>query len=238
MFCFAHRGASGEEPENTLRAFKKAIEQGAQGIELDVRWVDGEILVIHDDRLERTSNGFGIIYDQPLSTLRALDAGKGEKIPTLDEVFALITTAARRICLNIEIKDEEAARQTARKVDYYVQRQGWQYADILLSSRHFSFLEQIHRYNSKIPLAVVFDDNVDDVLDFAESIDAVALHPHLPIVDEMLVKKVHQRGFKVNVFTVNAFDYIARIQRIAVDGIFSNFPERVLQFTASKSRCC
>ena len=236
MFCFAHRGASGEEPENTLRAFKKAIDQGAQGIEFDVRWAGDEIIVIHDDTLERTSNGVGTIYDKPLSTLRRLDVGKGEKVPTLDEVFNLVGTVDRRVCLNIEIKDENAAIQSAKKVDCYVKHKGWQYDDILLSSYNFSWLAEVHRYNAKIPLAVVFDDCVDVALDFARSINAVVVHPHLPIIGESLVKKIHQQGFNVNVFTVNTLSDIARMHRISVDGVFSDFPARVVQFTAVQLR--
>jgi glycerophosphoryl diester phosphodiesterase len=90
MICFGHRGAAGYAPENTLASVEKAISLGADWVEVDVYAVENELVVIHDDRLERTTNGSGYIIEQSLEYLRSLDAGEGEKIPFLREIFDLV----------------------------------------------------------------------------------------------------------------------------------------------------
>ncbi|HBY09528.1 MAG TPA: glycerophosphodiester phosphodiesterase, partial [Chloroflexi bacterium] len=112
---FAHRGASAYAPENTLAAFKLAVDQGADAIELDAKLcADGQIIVIHDQTVERTSNGAGKVADLPLSALQELDAGswfglefKGEPIPTLDEVFEAV---GQKIFINIELTNYASPR--------------------------------------------------------------------------------------------------------------------------------
>jgi len=101
LFCFGHRGARGHEPENTLRSVRKALELGADGIEVDVYFVDGRLMVIHDDTLNRTTNGKGPVAGRTFAELRALDAGKGERIPTLAEVFDAVN---HRAVINMELK--------------------------------------------------------------------------------------------------------------------------------------
>ena len=106
LICFAHRGASGHEPENTLSAVEKAIELGADWIEVDVYAVKGELIIIHDERLERTTNGTGYVRDTSLAYLRSLDAGKGQCIPTLREV---LDSVDRRAGINVELKGPNTA---------------------------------------------------------------------------------------------------------------------------------
>src|SRR5262245_29681827 len=121
FLCIGHRGARGYEPENTLLSFRKALALGAPCIELDVFAVGGQLVVFHDDRLERTTNGKGFLLEHSFEELRRLDAGKGEKIPTLSEVFAAVD---RRAGINIELK----GRNTAKPVADFVSRmrtEGW-----------------------------------------------------------------------------------------------------------------
>ncbi len=101
LFCFGHRGARGHEPENTLRSVRQALELGANGIEVDVHPADGRLVVIHDDTLNRTTNGAGLVAEKTFSYLRSLDAGQGERIPTLEEVFDVVN---RRAVINVELK--------------------------------------------------------------------------------------------------------------------------------------
>src|SRR5712675_1536867 len=98
LFCFGHRGARGHEPENTVRSLRKALKLGADGIEVDVYFVDGELVVIHDDTLERTTNGKGRVEKKTFAYLRSLDAGLGEHIPTLREIFRAVD---RRAVINV-----------------------------------------------------------------------------------------------------------------------------------------
>ncbi|AEK72674.1 glycerophosphoryl diester phosphodiesterase [Thermococcus sp. 4557] len=111
VFLLGHRGYSARYPENTLLAFKKAVEAGADGIELDV-WLtkDGEVVVIHDDTVDRTSNGSGRVKDMTLDELKSLDFGNGERIPTLEETFEALP---EDVLINVEIKDVEAVKKTA-----------------------------------------------------------------------------------------------------------------------------
>jgi len=111
ILVLGHRGYSAKYPENTLLAFRKAIEAGADGIELDV-WMsrDGEIVVIHDGTVDRTSNGSGKVKEMTLEELRELDFGNGERIPTLEEVFDAVPENA---VVNVEIKDVDAVKRTA-----------------------------------------------------------------------------------------------------------------------------
>ncbi len=124
LLCFAHRGASGHEPENTLLAVEKAIVLGADWIEVDVYAVEGELIVIHDERLERTTNGTGCVMDKTLAYLRSLDAGKGQRIPTLREVFDCVD---RRVGINVELKGPDTAGLAVSLIDEYVSHKGWNY---------------------------------------------------------------------------------------------------------------
>src|SRR4051794_29972802 len=106
FLIIGHRGAAGLEPENTLRSFARAIEIGVDAIELDVYCVDDRLVVIHDDTLERTTNGRGEVMKSTFAALRQLDAGRGERIPTLEEVFAAVP---ERLTVNVELKGSGTA---------------------------------------------------------------------------------------------------------------------------------
>ena len=110
MIAIGHRGAMGHEPENTIRSVRKALELGASWVEVDVYPVEGELVVIHDDRLERTTNGRGYVVEQSLDSLRSLDAGKGEKIPLLREVFDAVD---HRAGVNVQFQCPAATKLVA-----------------------------------------------------------------------------------------------------------------------------
>ncbi|HJP35206.1 MAG TPA: glycerophosphodiester phosphodiesterase family protein, partial [Gammaproteobacteria bacterium] len=120
MWVIAHRGGGGTWPENTLLAIGRAIDCGVDWVEIDIRIADGAIIVLHDDTLDRTTNGHGSVYEYPLTTLRELDAGKGEKIPLLEEVMGLVNA---RVGLNIEIKQPDTAQQLVEFTTAYLRRQ-------------------------------------------------------------------------------------------------------------------
>lgn len=123
LLCIGHRGAKGHEPENTLRSIRKAIELGTPCIEIDVHHVDGHLVVFHDDRLERRTNGIGNLAEQSFEYLRSLDAGNGERIPTLQEVCETIGPG---IGLNIELKGPGTATPVADYVASRLKRDGTQ----------------------------------------------------------------------------------------------------------------
>ena len=130
MRCIGHRGAKGYLPENTLGSIRKALDLGARYIEIDIYNIEGNLAVFHDFRLERTSNGEGYLQDQKFDYLRTLDAGNGERIPTLLEVCQEIKGKA---CLNIELKGPNTAEPVAALIKQLV-TEGWSKNTFLVSS--------------------------------------------------------------------------------------------------------
>jgi len=128
---FSHQGAAGYAPENTLLSFKEATQRGADFIELDVHRVDNELIVIHDYRLEQTTNGKGVVFDKSIKYLRSLDAGRGERIPLLTEVLNL---ADKRVGINIELKSPGTAQPVMELVNLYIKNHGWSLDHFIISS--------------------------------------------------------------------------------------------------------
>lgn len=224
LICIGHRGARGHEPENTLRSVRRALDLGAQGIEIDVRLVDGELVVLHDATLHRTTNGRGFAGRKTFAQLRALDAGAGECIPTLREVCE---TVARRAFLNIELKGRRTAAPVQALIAEYVARHGWTHADFLVSSFLRSELRAIT--DPRVPIALLLTRPSRLYAFNARRVRAVAVHPALRFVTARFVADAHQRGLKVFVHTVNQPGDLARMRALGVDGVFTDFPERVRQ---------
>ncbi|MGA1794784.1 MAG: glycerophosphodiester phosphodiesterase [bacterium] len=224
LICLAHRGASGHEPENTLRAVEKAISLGAPWVEVDVYPVEQELVVIHDERLERTTNGSGRVTEQSLSYLRSLDAGKGERIPLLREVFDLVSGRAG---INVELKGKDTAAPVAALIDEYVNNRGWPYEQVIVSSFHHDELRLVKALQPRIRIGALISSIPRDGAGFAEDMEAYSVHVKLKSVTKEFVEDAHQRGLKVFVFTVNAPDDIGRMRAIGVDGVFTDFPELV-----------
>lgn len=223
FLCIGHRGARGHEPENTLRSVRRALELGAHGIEIDVWFIDGELLVFHDATLDRTTNGHGPISRKSFAQLRAFDAGRGERIPTLREVFE---TVNRRAFINIELKGRRTAGPVRALIAEFVERHGWVYEDFLVSSFHRMELRAIS--DPRIPIALLLTRPTRLYALSARRVRAVAVNPSLRYVTERFVEDAHRRGFKVFVYTVNEPDAFARLRAWGVDGVFTDFPDRVL----------
>jgi len=225
LLCIGHRGAMGHAPENTLASFQKALDLGAPCVELDVYNVDGKLMVFHDDRLERTTNGSGYLLDQNFDYLRSLDAGNGENIPTLREVFQEIDLRAG---VNIELKGPDTARPVVEFISA-LRKHGWSDNLILVSSFNHRELAEVRRIDSRIRLgAMIVGLPVDDAA-FAAVLGAYSVHLSLEFVDRRVVDDAHSRGLRVFVFTVNHPDDICKMEELGVDGVFTNYPERVLR---------
>lgn len=225
FICFAHRGASGFEPENTLLAIEKAIWLGAPWIEIDVFAVEDELVVIHDDRLETTTNGTGYVTQQSLAYLRSLDAGKGQRIPLLREVFNL---ADGRVGVNVELKGPETAEPVVKLIDEYKWLPGLDYGQILVSSFNRRELTRVRSLNPDIPLGALVRGMPLDDAEFAEDLGAVSIHASLSSVHRAFVDDAHRRGLKVFVYTVNHRDDLKRMRAMGVDGVFTNYPDLAL----------
>jgi glycerophosphoryl diester phosphodiesterase len=226
LLCIAHRGASGHEPENTLLAVGKALVLGADWIEIDVYAVEGELVVIHDDKLERTTNGSGDVISSSLRYLRSLDAGKGQRIPFLREIFDL---ANRETGINVELKGNGTAEPAVSLIDDYVSHRGWHYDQIIVSSFHYDQLVQLRKLQPKIRIGVLVDEPISDTR-FVEEMGAYSVHFRLKHINRALVCDAHKRDLKVFVFTVNNLKDIERMVQLGVDGVFTNYPERVVGF--------
>ena len=226
ILCFAHRGASGYEPENTLLAIQHAITLGANWIEIDVHRSEDQLIVIHDERLERTTNGIGSISEHPLEYLRSLDAGKGERIPLLREVLDLLN---RRAGINIELKGTDTARLAAALLEEYVGSHGWSDDDFIVSSFDYAQLSLIRKLRPGTKIGVLTATEPEAALPFASAIRAYSFHPGIRCVTRELVDRAHELGLKVFVFTANHPTDIRRMKALGIDGLFTNYPDRVLE---------
>lgn len=233
FFCFGHRGAAGHEPENTLRSVRKALESGANGIEVDVHLADDHLVVIHDDTLDRTTNGTGAVAEKSFVYLRSLDAGRGERIPTLEEVFE---TVNRQAVINVELKGPGTASPVIRLIDRYVQERGWRYEDFLVSAFDHKQIETAIRLRPQIRIGALIGKVPPGLAAFAEQMGAWSLHPGKRCVTQELVVDAHRRGLKVLVFTIDKPAAIATMAALGVDGVFTNFPERVVTFLRAQNK--
>lgn len=224
MLLIGHRGAPDYEPENTLRSFERAIAMGVDMLEFDVFILpSGELMVFHDRTLDRTTNGSGLLVHHSFRELRKLDAGLGEKIPTLQEVLDLVD---HRVPVVIEIKNAGAAGVVASVVEYYVQHKGWQYDQFIISSfdhRQLYEIKSKHLPHIKVvaPTAVIPIDGAA----FAETLKAFAVTPDVEAVDQSFVNDTHRRGLEMFVYTIKTYEDTLLMHHWGVDGIFTNAPD-------------
>ncbi len=199
---------------------RRALELGVDGIEIDVHCVHGQLLVIHDERLNRTTNGAGHLRHHTLAQLRALDAGKGERIPLLGEVLDAVD---RRVLVNIELKGRHTAQPVLALLSDYLRR-GWAPEDFLLSSFHRAELCQLP--GAGFPIGILFAGSARLFRRIGRELGAASINVPLHRVTPGLVTRVHAEGRRLLVFTVNAPADMHRMQRLGVDGIFTDFPDR------------
>jgi glycerophosphoryl diester phosphodiesterase len=220
-----HRGAAGYEPENTLRSFQRAVQLGADMVELDVHLcASGELVVIHDDTVDRTTDGSGSVGGMTLGELRALDAGKGEKIPTLDEVF---TALQGRAAVDVELKGLGTAEPVYELVDGLVRRRRWALSDVLVTSFDWGMLEELRSLSDRIRLGPLVYKEPFRALRFVPEIRAHSVNPFHEYVDAGYVREAHRLGLAVYPWTVNEAADIERVKGLGADGVISDYPDRV-----------
>jgi glycerophosphoryl diester phosphodiesterase len=224
---FAHRGASGIEPENTLAAFQRAVECGARWIELDVHAKEGELIVFHDDRLDRRTDGTGRLEDRSLAYIRSLDAGGGERIPLLDEVFDRI---AGRAGVNIELKGSRTAGPASEAVARRLKQPGWDPSCFLVSSFDWAELARFKRLLPVIRIGGLASGAEPDIAEQAKALGCYSLHLPRHAVRPDLMAEAHRLGLLVFVYTVNRERDMARMRDAGVDGIFTDNPELAVRF--------
>lgn len=230
---YAHRGASAYYPENTLLAFEKAIELDCDAIETDVQLTkDGELVLIHDEYVNRTTNGTGLVKDYSLKELRGLDAGSFKdksfsqcKIPTLKELLDLVKPT--KVNLNLEIKSGIVIYpQIEEKLMELIHKEGMDKRVMLSSFNHYS-LAHCKELCPSITTAVLYMEGIYEPQNYCKTLKADGLHPFFYAVRKEVVEKAHREGIFVNPFTVDEEPHIMHCISMGVDGIITNYPDRV-----------
>jgi glycerophosphoryl diester phosphodiesterase len=231
----AHRGSSDSVPENTMAAFRKAIEDRTHAIELDVRLtLDNEVVIIHDSRLERTTNGRGKVSDFRLSDLQIYDNGlwynpkfSGEKIPTLEEVCKLANT---KVGLNIEIKPvEKNQKLLAENCVGLVQRFKLQKSALISSFEH-SIVSTVKKLDSGIMTAIIYSPVIHlgkNPSLLAKKFDADAFVISRNYLRDNMVSEAHSNGIAVFVYTVENWSQLERMVNAKVDGVMTSSPRTI-----------
>jgi glycerophosphoryl diester phosphodiesterase len=223
MQIFAHRGASSHAPENTLLAIKIALEQGVDGIEIDVHQIEQELVVIHDRWVHRTTNGHGQLADLSFAQIRTFDAGQGEKIPTLWEVMTLISGKCH---LNIEVKGLYDIALLISHLSRAQTELDFTTEQFIVSSFDHRLLAQIKKQQANIKIGALTASKPLDYAAFAEDLGAFSVNADMAFLDEAFVQDAHQRGLKVFVYTVDEQDDLKQLSDWQVDGVFCNAPAK------------
>jgi glycerophosphoryl diester phosphodiesterase len=219
-----HRGCGVGHLENTLRSIREALKIGADGVEFDVHASsDGEIVVIHDPNLERTTNGVGFVEQQTLAQLKKFDAGDGETIPTLQEV---IEEAIKNndVLLNIEIKPPNIEQKVLNIINEYDIKD-----QVIISSFLFSTLKDMRNLDRDIATGLLYGYSLENPVKVAKELNANALHPLHTLVTPELVKQSQKAELLINPWTVDEESEMQRMIDLEVDGIITDSPLKLLK---------
>ncbi len=233
---WAHRGASAYAPENTLPAFRKAIELGAQGIELDVHEsADGALVVIHDETVDRTSNGHGRVVDQTLAALKALDFSAGKpgfsdvRIPTLPEVYELVKP--RGLSINVEIKCDVVIYWGIWEKLIALEREMGMQGRILYSSFNHYVLPKVRELDPNAKIGLLYSEAMVDPWVYANYLHADALHPHYlaTLYGPGMIEGCKNNGVAINTWTVDDPAAVFKLAEAGVEAVITNKPDVALE---------
>lgn len=220
-----HRGAMGHETENTIASVQKALELGVDMIEIDVFNVkSGETVVFHDEMLDRLANAGGKIEERNYFELQQMILDGGHKIPLLQDI---LKTIDHKVRLNIELKGSGTADRVNFITDFYIEKKGWKTEDFLISSFKWDELREMRSINADIPIAILTEDEPVDAIAIAKELNAEAINPNFQMLNAENTAKIKGAGFKIYTWTVNEPEDINAMKELGVDGIISDYPERV-----------
>ena len=220
-----HRGAMGYVAENTIPSIEKAIELGVDGIEIDIfKCASGELVVFHDVKLDKLTDLTGKIEEKSLDSLKKAKVLGAYQIPTLNEVMNLIDG---RLILNIELKGSETAIPTNDLLRDYFKKSSWNPSKIIISSFKWDELNLFYNLNKEVPIAVLTDGDPLAALPFAKKVKAYAINRKYSLLTKTNSKIIKDEGIKLFPWTVNELDDIKFMISLGVDGIITNFPDRV-----------
>ena len=222
-----HRGSKGYVAENTLESINNAISLGVHGIEIDIfKCLSGELVLSHENNLKRLTGKSGQLEKLTLNDLKDfLVAGK-YKIPTLNDVLIKIESP---LFVNIELKGSDTAGATSKIVADFSRKTSWTKDHFIVSSFNWNELEKFRSIDNNTPVGVLVNKSIsiNEAIEFGKKINAQAIHPHYQLLDEITVKKIKNNGFKTYTWTVNNADDINFMKKIKVDGIISDYPDRI-----------
>ena len=222
-----HRGSKGYVAENTLESINNAISLGVHGIEIDIfKCLSGELVLSHENNLKRLTGKSGQLEKLTLNDLKDfLVAGK-YKIPTLNDVLIKIESP---LFVNIELKGSDTAGATSKIVADFSRKTSWTQDHFIVSSFNWNELEKFRSIDNNTPVGVLVNKpiSINEAIEFGKKINAQAIHPHYQLLDEITVKKIKNNGFKTYTWTVNNRDDINFMKKIKVDGIISDYPDRI-----------
>ncbi|WP_236262858.1 glycerophosphodiester phosphodiesterase [Aggregatimonas sangjinii] len=220
-----HRGAMGHETENTLASVQKALDLGVDGIEIDVFNIEsGETVVFHDERVERLTNGGGRVEEYNYVDLLQLTLDGNHKIPMLQDVLKLIDN---KVLLNIELKGAGTSDRVNFIMNYYIEERGWSPENFLISSFNWDELREMRKINPDVAIAVLTEDDPLEAIPEAIELKAVAINPDYEKLTSENNLAIKDAGFKIYAWTVNEPQDIIKMKRFGVDGIITNYPERI-----------
>lgn len=234
---FGHRGWSAAYPENTIAAFLGAIEVGVDGIEFDVhRTRDGEIVVIHDETVDRTTDGFGHVEEYTLAEIQQLDAGgwfspewAGQRIPALQDVLDLVLATPRPVEMNIEIKvGRNPYDNLGEDVWQRVKHAGLSEQTVLSSFNHYA-LRDVKSAHPEARIAVLYSEGLVDPWVYAAYLRAEGVHPFYMTFDAPIVEGIHRASQVIRPFTVNQVEDMQRMLDWGVDGLITDHPDVCLK---------
>ena len=231
-----HRGASAYAPENTLAAFDKALDLGAGHVEFDVHFsADGQVVVIHDDTVDRTTNGSGAVASLTLAQLKRLDAGSWfgsqfseERMPTLEE---LLERYNGMLYFHIEVKGQ-AEHLSERTIDL-VRGYGWP-DSVTITSFQKERLEEARAYAPEIPTGWLAREVDESMVEQARQMGLAEICPHADFLDAELVERLHQKGFVVRAWGVRDEEVMRRVVETGADGMTIDFPDRLASYLKSR----
>lgn len=231
---YAHRGASGYYPENTMLAFEKAIEQGCTGIETDVHVTrDGYLVLMHDEKVDRTTDGTGFIKDYTLDKLRKLDAGKWKNedfkkltIPTVEELLEL--THNKDITINFEIKTDNILYENIEeKLIELIYKYNASNKVILSSFNHYT-VHKCKEIDKNIKAGLLYMEGLFEPHLYAKIVGVEAIHPYYHAIDNKeVIERVKASGIMINTWTVNDESTMKKFLKYNVDGIITNYPDKL-----------
>ena len=220
-----HRGAMGHVTENTIPSIKKAVELGVDGIEIDVfKCKSGEIIVFHDKKLDRLTNSSGYIEDLSYDSINKIKVMGEYRIPKLIEVMDILPN---EIFLNIELKGEKTAKKVNEIITEFINKTQSKLDRFIISSFNWSELEKFRSFNSKIPIAILTDNNPLNAIPVAKKLNAFAINPSYKLLNKNVVNQIKQEGLKIFPYTVNSINDINKMKNLGVDAIITNYPERI-----------